>query len=351
MPNVIGVRFKEAGKIYYFDPGNIQDLKVDDYVIVQTARGYEAGQVAIAPHPVPDQEVVGQLKQVVRCASAIDLLAKQRYSLREQQAVEACRAKVAEYNLPMKVVGAEYSFDGNSLVFFFTADKRVDFRDLVRDLARTFRTRIELRQIGVRDEAKLIGGIGPCGRALCCSTYLADFKPVSIKMAKQQDLPLSPMEISGLCGRLLCCLGYEDDYYREAKRQFPKMGDTVDTPDGPGRVCGVNVIKQTLQVFLESEATVEIPWRVPGDEEEEVAAPEDRPAPAPRPAPRPPRRPAPPVQSREPEEAEEPMEPATPAPAPTEQPAEGQPRSNRRSRRRRSRRRPSSGNPQNTTGA
>jgi cell fate regulator YaaT (PSP1 superfamily) len=268
MPKVVGIRFKKACKIYYFDPGDL-DLEQDDYVIVETSRGQEAGYVAIEPKEVPEEEIVGHLKKVIRVATTEDLLTRQRYKMQEDAALERCQEKVAQYNLPMKVVGAEYSFDGSSLVFFFTADKRVDFRELVRDLARTFRTRIELRQIGVRDEAKLIGGVGPCGRQLCCITHLTDFKPVSIRMAKQQDLPLSPMEISGLCGRLLCCLTYENEYYKEAKRQMPRVGKMIDTDYGRGRVLGVNVVKQTVQVGLNNEMTVEIPWEIRGPEDAE----------------------------------------------------------------------------------
>ena len=285
MPKVVGVRFKEAGKIYHFDPGDLQDLQVDEYVIVETARGYEAAQVALEPQDIPNDQVVGHLKEVTRRATTADLLSRQHYAMEEAQAIEQCREKVAEYKLPMKIVGAEYSFDGSSLVFFFTADKRIDFRELVRELARMFRTRIELRQIGVRDEAKLIGGIGPCGRQLCCCTHLCEFRPVSIKMAKQQNLPLSPMEISGLCGRLLCCLSYEDDYYTEAKRLMPRRGDIVSTEHGQGRVVGVNVIQQTVQVSLGNEVTVEVPWHVPeldlglgeepAPEPEEIAEPEE----------------------------------------------------------------------------
>ncbi len=256
---VVGVRFKKAGKIYHFSPGNIQYLKVGDHVVVETSRGYEAGQVVLAPHDVPDSQITGQLKPVIRRATIEDMLSKETHAMHEMAALERCRRKVAECNLPMKVVGAEYSFDGNSLVFFFTSEKRVDFRELVKDLAHLFHTRIELRQIGVRDEAKLVGGIGPCGRLLCCMTHLSEFEPVSIRMAKQQDLPLSPMEISGLCGRLLCCLAYEDDYYREAKQNLPKVGEIVDTEYGQGEVLSANVIKQTLTVELESGVTLEIP--------------------------------------------------------------------------------------------
>lgn len=268
MPTVIGVRFNRACKIYYFDPGDLE-IAQDEYVIVQTSRGMEAGQVVLGPRQVPQDEVVGPLKKVSRIATTEDLLTQQRYKMREPTALEKCREKVQEYKLPMKVVGAEYSFDGSLLVFFFTADKRVDFRELVRDLARTFHTRIELRQVGVRDEAKLIGGIGPCGRQLCCITHLTDFKPVSIRMAKQQNLPLSPMEISGLCGRLLCCLTYENDYYKEAKKAMPRVGSTIPTEYGEGRVVDVNVIRQILRVKIDEETIIDVPWLFPDEREEE----------------------------------------------------------------------------------
>lgn len=273
---VVGIRFKKACKIYHFSPGAIQDLKAGDYVIVETSRGHEAGQVAMAPHDVPDNQITGQLKPVIRRAKIEDMLSRECHAMREMAAVERCRRKVAEYNLPMKVVRAEYSFDGSSLVFFFTSEKRVDFRELVKDLAHLFHTRIELRQIGVRDEAKFVGGIGPCGRLLCCASHLAEFEPVSIKMAKQQDLPLSPMEISGLCGRLLCCLAYEDEYYREARQNLPKVGETVDTEYGQGRVLGANVIKEALSVELESGMTVEIPWGSQEEAEEEEGKPAEQ---------------------------------------------------------------------------
>jgi len=258
MPLVVGVRFNPATKVYYFDPSGFEDLAVGEYVIVETARGEEAGKVVIAPRQVSDQEIVGRLKEVKQRASALDLTQMTYYRCREQEAMVRCQEKVREHNLPMKMVRAEYSYDGSRLVFFFTADKRVDFRKLVQDLARSFKARIELRQIGVRDEAKLMGGIGRCGQTLCCTTWLTEFSPVSIKMAKQQDLPLSPMEISGVCGRLLCCLSYEDEYYAKAKEQLPKLGAVIDTPHGRGRVVQVNVVKESVQVELESQVMVEV---------------------------------------------------------------------------------------------
>jgi len=258
MPEVVGVRFRQAGKIYYFAPTGFEDLKVGDYVVVDTARGEDVGRVAVAPRRVADGEVVGQLKGILRRAEPWDLLQMQNFRDREEQALEKCRQKIAEYGLPMKVIKAEYNFDGTRLVFYFTAEKRVDFRKLVKELAKTFRSRIELKQVGVRDEAKLIGDLGRCGRPLCCASHLCEFNPVSIKMAKQQDLPLSPMEISGICGRLLCCLAYENDYYAEVKKELPKVGDVVVTPHGSGKVTGINVLKETLSVELDSEATIEI---------------------------------------------------------------------------------------------
>jgi cell fate regulator YaaT (PSP1 superfamily) len=258
MPLVVGVRFNPATKVYYFDPSGFEDLAVGEYVIVETARGEEAGKVVIAPRQVGDQEIVGRLKEVKRKASALDLTQMAYYRYKEQDALVRCQEKVREHSLPMKLVRAEYSYDGSRLVFFFTADKRVDFRKLVQDLARSFKARIELRQIGVRDEAKLTGGIGRCGQTLCCTTWLTEFSPVSIKMAKQQDLPLSPMEISGVCGRLLCCLSYEDESYAKIKEQLPKAGAVIDTPHGRGKVVHVNVVRESVQVELESQVTVEL---------------------------------------------------------------------------------------------
>jgi cell fate regulator YaaT (PSP1 superfamily) len=259
MPLVVGVRFKPATKVYYFDPAGLSDLREGDYVLVETSRARELGKVVIPPKEVPPEEVVGRLKPILGRATSVDLASAQHYVTREQQALEKCRSKVVEHELPIKVIRAEYNYDGSHLTLYFTAEKRVDFRALVKDLARLFRTRIELRQVGVRDEAKLITGFGPCGRPLCCATHLCEFIPVSIKMAKQQDLPLSPMEISGMCGRLMCCLTYEDEFYREAQAKMPRRGETITTADGVGRVRGYNVIKETVQVELESGTVVEVP--------------------------------------------------------------------------------------------
>lgn len=255
---VVGVRFKRASKMYYFDPGELTDLRPGDEVIVQTSRGRELGRVIIEPREVSEETIVGELKPVERRATPADRLQSVRYRRREDAALERCREMVAEHGLPMKVISAEYSYDGSRLVFSFTADKRVDFRELVRDLAKAFRARIELRQVGVRDESKLMGGIGTCGRELCCASWLAEFSPVSIKMAKHQNLPLSPNEISGVCGRLLCCLAFEDEYYVRAKAALPRVGRMVVTSEGLGRVVGVNALKETVSVQLESEVVIDV---------------------------------------------------------------------------------------------
>lgn len=255
---VVGVRFKRASKMYYFDPGEHTGLRPGDEVIVQTSRGCELGRVIIEPCQVDEDSIVGELKPVERLATPADRLQAVRYRRREETVLHRCREIVAEHGLPMKVIGADYSFDGSRLVFSFTADKRVDFRELVRDLAKEFRARIELRQVGVRDESKLIGGIGTCGRTLCCASWLTEFSPVSIKMAKHQNLPLSPNEISGVCGRLLCCLAFEDEYYVEAKAALPRVGRTVATGEGPGRVVAVNPLKQTVSVQLQNEVVIEV---------------------------------------------------------------------------------------------
>jgi cell fate regulator YaaT (PSP1 superfamily) len=259
MPKIVGIRFKPVSKIYHFDPAGFEDLEVGDYVIVETTRGREVGEVAVAPKEVTEDEVVSKLKGIVRRAEPWDLMQMDHYCCLESKALEVVREKVAEYGLPMKMIRAEYNFDGSLLVLYFIAESRVDFRDLARDLAQTLKTKIELKQVGVRDEAKLIGGLGRCGRPLCCVSFLSEFNPVSIKMAKQQDLPLGPTEISGLCGRLLCCLTYENEYYAEAKKKLPRVGEKVNTPYGAGKVTGVNVLKETVNVELESEVTVEIP--------------------------------------------------------------------------------------------
>lgn len=251
MPIVVGIRFKDSGKIYYFDPLTLE-LSQGEAVIVETVRGLELAKVALEQREVAESDIVGELKPVVRRAEAIDLERQRALQARHEEVLARCAEKVREHALPMNLVKAEYSFDGSRLTFYFTAEKRVDFRLLVRDLARTFKSRIELRQIGPRDEAKLIGGIGPCGRLLCCATFLPDYARVSIKMAKDQDLPLNPAKISGVCGRLLCCLSYEHETYLELRTLLPRKGLWVQSPDGPGEVVSVNVLKQEVTVQLAS---------------------------------------------------------------------------------------------------
>jgi cell fate regulator YaaT (PSP1 superfamily) len=258
MPDIVGIRFKRAGKVYYFDPTKI-DLKVNDNVVVQTARGVEVGQVVIAPKQVLESDLTVELKPILRQATDEDIKRAREFASREKNSLVECGKTVSRLKLPMKLVSAEYNLDGGRLTFYFTAEERVDFRELVRELTSFFKTRIELRQIGPRDQAKLVGGMGRCGRPLCCVSFLSEFDPVSIKMAKEQDLPLDPMKISGVCGRLLCCLGYENAQYREAKEKMPRKGQPVDTPSGPGQVVGGNPLKETVLVELESQATVEIP--------------------------------------------------------------------------------------------
>ena len=243
MYNVVGVRFKKAGKIYYFDPGDLS-IQKDSYVIVETVRGVEYGKVVIGPKQVDENDVVLPLKKVLRIADQKDRLIVEENRAAAKEAYAVCNEKVTTHQLDMKLVDVEYTFDRNKIIFYFTADGRVDFRELVKDLAAIFRTRIELRQIGVRDEAKMLGGIGPCGRMLCCSTFLGDFEPVSIKMAKDQNLSLNPTKISGLCGRLLCCLKYENDEYESAKKALPDLGQVIDTPLGSGKVVGVNIFRK-----------------------------------------------------------------------------------------------------------
>jgi cell fate regulator YaaT (PSP1 superfamily) len=247
--NVVGVRFKKAGKIYYFDPGDLS-IQKDSYVIVETVRGVEYGKVVIAPKQVDENDVVLPLKKVLRIADQKDRLIVEENRAAAKEAYAVCNEKVTTHQLDMKLVDVEYTFDRNKIIFYFTADGRVDFRELVKDLAGIFRTRIELRQIGVRDEAKMLGGIGPCGRMLCCSTFLGDFEPVSIKMAKDQNLSLNPTKISGLCGRLLCCLKYENDEYESAKKALPDLGQVIDTPLGSGKVVGINILGRILQINI-----------------------------------------------------------------------------------------------------
>ncbi len=250
MTEVIGVRFKDVGKIYYFDPNSIP-LKIGDYVIVETARGVECGQVAMANKQLEDKEILFPLKKMIRKANENDLECLKQNKEKEKKAFKICEEKILQHKLDMKLVDVEYTLDNNKILFYFTADGRVDFRALVKDLASVFRTRIELRQIGVRDEAKMLGGIGVCGRPFCCSSFLGEFQPVSIKMAKEQGLSLSPVKISGTCGRLMCCLKYEQDAYSDLLRRTPKVGAIVNTPDGKGTVVEQNLITGMLKVSLD----------------------------------------------------------------------------------------------------
>lgn len=249
MPKVIGVRFCQAGKIYYFDPQGM-DLPLSTGVIVETSRGLEYGEVVQEVREVPEEEIVPPLRKVLRRATDADYKTLQENRQREEEAFNICLKKIEKHKLEMKLIDVEYTFDRNKVIFYFTADGRVDFRELVKDLAAVFRTRIELRQIGVRDEAKLLGGLGPCGRDLCCCSFLGDFEPVSIRMAKDQNLSLNPTKISGICGRLMCCLRFEMNHYEESKNDLPKEGDLVVTPAGEGRVISRNITKKTLVVEL-----------------------------------------------------------------------------------------------------
>jgi cell fate regulator YaaT (PSP1 superfamily) len=253
--DVVGVRFKKAGKIYYFDPGDLS-IQKDDFVIVETVRGVEYGKAVVPRKQVEEHDVVLPLKKVVRIADHKDRMIVEENKQAAQEAYDVCNEKVNGHQLDMKLVDVEYTFDRNKVIFYFTADGRVDFRELVKDLAAIFRTRIELRQIGVRDEAKMLGGIGPCGRMLCCSTFLGDFDPVSIKMAKDQNLSLNPTKISGLCGRLMCCLKYENDEYEAAKALLPDLGEMIETPQGRGKVVGLNILERVLQVELKEQDRV-----------------------------------------------------------------------------------------------
>ena len=252
MTKVVGVRFRQAGKIYYFDPLDLE-LEVPQHVIVETARGVEMGTVLIAPKEVEDEKVVQPLKPVSRLATDEDEKIAQKNREREREAFRICKEKILKHGLEMKLVDAEYTFDNNKLLFYFTADGRIDFRELVKDLAAVFRTRIELRQIGVRDETKIMGGLGICGRELCCKSYLADFVPVSIKMAKEQNLSLNPTKISGTCGRLMCCLKNEQETYEYLNSRLPSMGETVTCPGGQkGEVTSINVLRQLVKVVIDN---------------------------------------------------------------------------------------------------
>ncbi|MFG6336769.1 MAG: stage 0 sporulation family protein [Lachnospiraceae bacterium] len=250
MVKVIGVRFRTAGKIYFFNPGNFE-IKQGDHVIVETARGIEYGTVIGEPKEVEEEKVVQPLKSVLRIANKKDDEQEEANRQKEKDAFKICLEKIRKHNLQMKLIDAEYTFDNNKVLFYFTADGRIDFRELVKDLAAVFKTRIELRQIGVRDETKILGGIGICGRPLCCHTHLSEFAPVSIKMAKEQNLSLNPTKISGVCGRLMCCLKNEEETYEELNRKLPNVGDFVTTDDGlKGEVQSVNVLRQLVKVIV-----------------------------------------------------------------------------------------------------
>lgn len=264
MIKVVGVRFRTAGKIYYFDPGKLE-IRCGQHVVVETSRGVEYGTVVGCPKLIPEEEVSAPLKAVLRIATKKDDEQVEKNKEKEKEAFKVCQEKIRKHNLDMKLIDAEYTFDNNKVLFYFTADGRIDFRDLVKDLASVFKTRIELRQIGVRDETKIVGGIGICGRPLCCHSYLSDFIPVSIKMAKEQSLSLNPTKISGCCGRLMCCLKNEEDTYEELNRRLPFVGDKVTTADGQkGEVHSVNVLRQLVKVLIEE-----------GDEKELVEFPVD----------------------------------------------------------------------------
>lgn len=252
MIKVIGVRFKKAGKIYYFSPTDL-DIKRGQYVIVETARGIEFGECVIGIKEISEEEIVSPLKCVIRIADEKDILKHKENKAKEIEALEICLKKIQEHKLDMKLIDVEYTFDNNKVIFYFTSDGRVDFRELVKDLATIFKTRIELRQIGVRDEAKMIGGLGPCGRTLCCSTFLGDFASVSIKMAKEQNLSLNPTKISGICGRLMCCLNYEQSAYEDIRKRLPKVGAIVETSEGRGEVVSNSVVKESVKVKLNNK--------------------------------------------------------------------------------------------------
>ena len=253
MTKVIGVRFRQAGKIYFFAPGKLH-IKQGDKVIVETARGVEFGSVVTGPKDVPDEEIMQPLKSVIRIATEEDKRTEEKNREKEKEAFAICLEKIRKHELDMKLINAEYTFDNNKVLFYFTAEGRIDFRELVKDLAAVFRTRIELRQIGVRDETKIRGGIGICGRPLCCHTYLSEFAPVSIKMAKEQNLSLNPTKISGVCGRLMCCLTNEEETYEELNSRLPAIGDYVTTSDGlKGEVQSVSVLRQLVKVVVTME--------------------------------------------------------------------------------------------------
>ncbi len=258
MVDIVGVRYKRAGRIYYFDPAEI-DLAVGDHVVVETSRGLELGQVVIAPTQILASEITKPLKSVVRKATEGDMERARKLKEKETEALAECGQLVKKLELPMKLIAADYNLDDSRLIIYFSAEGRVDFRELVRQLSKSLRIRVEFRQVGPRDEAKLMGGLGRCGRLLCCGSFLSEFEPVSIKMAKEQNLPLNPAKISGVCGRLLCCLGYEYEQYRSMKEKLPKEGQQVATPMGIATVVGGNPLEETVLVELEAGNNVELP--------------------------------------------------------------------------------------------
>ena len=258
MVKIVGVRFRNAGKVYYFDPKDYK-IRVGDHVIVETARGVEYGTVTGKVQEVPEGKVVQPLKPVIRVANAEDDAKAKKNREKEKEAMQICKEKIRKHELEMKLIDAEYTFDNNKVLFYFTADGRIDFRELVKDLAAVFRTRIELRQIGVRDETKILGGIGSCGRPLCCSTFLSEFAPVSIRMAKEQNLSLNPTKISGVCGRLMCCLKNEEETYEYLNSKLPGIGDTVTTVTGlKGEVSSVNVLRQKVKILVDVDDEKEL---------------------------------------------------------------------------------------------
>ena len=257
MGKIIGVQFQKNGKLYYFDANGF-DVKVGEYVVVDTARGLDLGEVSMGIREIDDDSWHTPLKKTIRIATDQDIRHSRDNRQKEKEGFTICQQKIAEHKLEMKLVSVEYAFDNSKILFFFTANGRVDFRSLVKDLASIFKMRIELRQIGVRDEAKMLGGLGPCGRPICCGTFLDQFQPVSIKMAKEQNLSLNPTKISGVCGRLMCCLKYEQEHYEQTRKRMPKIGKEVSTPDGAGPVTDLNIVKETVFVRLTNGDTSEI---------------------------------------------------------------------------------------------
>jgi len=258
MPRVVGVTFRRVGKVYYFDPGE-HDLREGDFVIAETARGVEFGEVVLEPREVPDEELVAPLKKIIRRATGEDLEREAANREKERHALEVCQQKIQDHGLPMKLLDAEYAFDGSQVTFSFSADGRVDFRELVKDVASALRTKVQLHQIGVRDEAKLIGGYGICGRPLCCATFLSTFEPISMKMAKDQSLFLNPAKFSGACGKLMCCLRYEHDFYKQAQKRLPATGAIIQLEHGRAKVVDVNVVTGMLTVRTEDDVELHIP--------------------------------------------------------------------------------------------